>query len=60
MPGAERWPDPDENLPADFEQRRTQHYAAFSKPLELGDFIDQVRSELRAPTTGRCPSCRVP
>ena len=46
--GAERWRNPDDDLPADFEQRRGEHYAALSKPLDPSEFIDQVRGELRA------------
>ena len=34
MLGADRWRNPDEDLPQDFEQRRTEHYAALSKPLD--------------------------
>lgn len=39
--------NPDEDLPADFEPRRPEHYAALSKPLDPAEFIDQVRSEMR-------------
>jgi Tn3 transposase DDE domain len=45
--GADRWRNPDEDLPADFEQRRTEHYAVLAKPLDPSEFIDQVRAELR-------------
>jgi hypothetical protein len=30
--GADRWRNPDEDLPADFETKRAQHYAALRKP----------------------------
>ena len=48
MLGADRWRNPDEDLPADFEQRRGEHYKALEKPLDPAEFIDAVRSELRA------------
>ena len=31
--GAGRWKDPDEDLPADFEDNRDVHYAALATPL---------------------------
>ena len=46
--GADRWRNPDEDLPRDFEQRRTEHYAALSKPLDPSEFLEEVRSEMRA------------
>ena len=45
--GADRWRDPDEDLPRDFEQR-PEHYAALRKPLNPSAFIDQLRTEMRA------------
>jgi len=45
--GAEKWRNPDEDLPADFEHRRGEHYAALRKPLDPSKFIDQVRDEMR-------------
>lgn len=44
--GSERWRNPDQDLPADFEQRRTEHYRALRKPLDPTAFIDQVREEM--------------
>jgi len=46
--GADRWRNPDEDLPQDFEQRRTEHYAALSKPLDPSEFIEEVRCQMRA------------
>ena len=46
--GADRWRNPDEDLPADFEARRAEHYAALRKPLDPTAFIDQLREEMRA------------
>lgn len=45
--GADRWRNPDEDLPADFEAHRDAHYAALRKPLDPTAFIDQLREELR-------------
>ena len=32
--GADKWRNPDEDLPADFEDRRVEHYARLRKPLD--------------------------
>jgi hypothetical protein len=39
--GADRWRNPDEDLPQDFEERRVEHYAKLRKPLDPGVFIDE-------------------
>ena len=46
--GADRWRNPDEDLPADFEDRRVEHYAALRKPLDPTAFLDEIRTEMRA------------
>ncbi|HKS44984.1 MAG TPA: Tn3 family transposase [Amycolatopsis sp.] len=46
--GAEKWRNPDEDLPADFEAKRTENYAALRKPTSADAFVDEVREELRA------------
>jgi TnpA family transposase len=46
--GADRWRNPDEDLPRDFEARRLEHYGALRKPLDPTRFIDQLQAELRA------------
>jgi len=46
--GADRWRNPDEDLPRDFDARRLEHYAALRKPLDPTAFIDQLQTELRA------------
>jgi len=46
--GADRWRDPDEDLPADFETRRAEHYASLRKPLDPSEFITELREEMRA------------
>ena len=39
--------NPDEDLPADFDGRRVEHYAALRKPIDASEFIDQLRHEMR-------------
>jgi TnpA family transposase len=46
--GADRWRNPDEDLPADFEARRAEHYASLRKPLDPEAFIGGLREEMRA------------
>jgi len=46
--GAGRWRNPDEDLPADFETRRAEHYASLRKPLNPAAFITELREEMRA------------
>jgi Domain of unknown function (DUF4158) len=45
--GADKWRNPDEDLPHDFEAHRDAHYAALRKPLDPTAFIDQLRDEMR-------------
>ncbi len=45
--GADRWRNPDEDLPRDFEDRRAACYTALRKPLDPVAFIDQLRGEMR-------------
>jgi hypothetical protein len=46
--GAMEFRDPDEDLPRDFGERRTEHYRALHKPLDPSEFIGQLREEMRA------------
>ncbi|MEU7878269.1 Tn3 family transposase [Microbispora bryophytorum] len=46
--GADRWRNPDDDLPKDFETRRAENYANLRKPLDPQVFIDQLRSEMDA------------
>jgi hypothetical protein len=39
---------PDEDLPADFDVRRAEHYASLRKPLDPAAFITGLREEMRA------------
>ena len=44
--GADRYRDPDQDLPADFEARRDEHYAALDLPRDARAFIERVRVEM--------------
>ncbi|PZS39858.1 MAG: Tn3 family transposase, partial [Pseudonocardiales bacterium] len=46
--GADSWRNPDEDLPADFEQRRGQNYGELRKPLDPAVFIHDLRTEMTA------------
>jgi hypothetical protein len=46
--GADRWRNPDDDLPADFEARRAEHYASLRKPLDPAAFITGLREEMCA------------
>ena len=45
--GANRYRNPDEDLPADFEENRPQYYQALNLPLSADQFIADVQSEMR-------------
>ncbi|MCA1698796.1 MAG: hypothetical protein LC790_07825 [Actinobacteria bacterium] len=59
--GAHEWRNPDEDLPADFEIHRAEHYDKLRKPLDPTAFTAGLREEC-APncerSTMRCPDCR--
>jgi len=44
--GADRWRNPDDDLPKDYEERRAENYAKLRKPLDPQVFIDEMRAEL--------------
>ncbi len=44
--GADRYRDPDQDLPADFDARRAEHYATLKLPLDAQAFIGRVRAEM--------------
>jgi len=44
--GADRWRNPDQDLPPDFDTRRTHYYAALSKPLDSAEFVGPLREEM--------------
>ena len=46
--GADRYRDPDEDVPRDFEgNQRESYYAALQLPLDAGAFLDGLRDEMR-------------
>jgi TnpA family transposase len=45
--GADKWRNPAQDLPTDFEERRVEHYGKLRKPLDPTEFIDAVREEMR-------------
>ena len=46
--GADKWRNPAEDLPTDFDNRRVEHYQALRKPLEPTEFIEGLREEMNA------------
>jgi hypothetical protein len=44
--GANRYRNPDEDLPTDFEVEREQYYAALNLPQDVEDFLGGVRREM--------------
>ena len=46
--GADRYRDPDADLPADFDTRRTEYYRALEQPLAVELFIEQLQQGMRA------------
>lgn len=46
--GADRYRNPDEDLPQDFEEKRECYYRDLSLPLAAEEFIDSLRERMRA------------
>ena len=44
--GADRWRNPDQDLPADFDARRSSYYSELSVPLDPTQFIEPLRAEM--------------
>ncbi len=44
--GADRWRNPDEDLPADFDANRTSHYERLRQPLDPTEFVESVRRQV--------------
>ena len=44
--GANRYRNPDEDLPADFEERREENYKALNQPLDADSFITALKQEM--------------
>jgi hypothetical protein len=45
--GANRYRNPDEDLPANFEAERAPYYAALNLPLDPDQFIEGIKAEMR-------------
>ncbi|MCE8429689.1 MAG: Tn3 family transposase [Candidatus Methanoperedens sp.] len=45
--GASRYRNPDEDLPADFNAKRTEYYADLHKPLSAHEFIEIQKKEMQ-------------
>lgn len=45
--GAQRWRNPDDDLPADFELNRDVHYSALRQPLDASTFIAELKDRMR-------------
>ncbi|MCL2644848.1 MAG: Tn3 family transposase [Betaproteobacteria bacterium] len=44
--GANRYRNPDDDLPADFEQNRESYYQALNLPLDVDSFITKIQAEM--------------
>jgi len=44
--GADRWRNPDDDLPADFDAHREVHYQRLGQPLDPTGFIERLRDQL--------------
>lgn len=49
--GADRYRNPDEDLPTDFEERREENYKALKQPLDSEDFIASIQQKMLAGLT---------
>jgi hypothetical protein len=45
--GADKWRNPNADLPADFETRRLEHYRALAKRLDPAEFIEPLQAQMR-------------
>ncbi len=45
--GANRYRNPDEDLPQDFDERREEYYSDLDQPLEADVFVDELRRTMR-------------
>ena len=46
--GADRYRNPDDDVPKDFEARRTEYYQELAQPANATDFVEKVKSDLAA------------
>jgi len=45
--GANRYCNPDEDLPTDFDQKKDEYYSALNKPKEAEEFTSKLQQEMR-------------
>lgn len=45
--GADRFRNPDEDLPVDFETKREAYYQALKQPMEVAPFVETVQQSMR-------------
>lgn len=45
--GANRFRNPDEDLPTDFSQKRETYYEALRQPTDAEEFVEQIKEEMR-------------
>ena len=51
--GADRYRDPDQDLLADFDARRAEHYVTLKLPLDAQAFVGRLRAEMTDTLTAR-------
>jgi Tn3 transposase DDE domain len=49
--GADKWRNPDEDLPQDFAEKREENYAELNLPLGAKQFTDNLKDEMRRELT---------
>lgn len=47
VPGADRYRNPEEDLPLDFEEKREHYYKELNLPLSSEEFVDHLKKKLR-------------
>lgn len=52
--GANRYRNPDEDLPTDFEERREENYRNLKQPLDAAEFISNIKNMFQALTKLDC------
>jgi len=45
--GADKYRNPDEDLPKDFELKKNEYYLAINQPLNVDDFIEKIKSAMK-------------
>ncbi len=49
--GADKWRNPDEDLPQDFAERREENYSELREPLDAAVFVDELREQMTTELT---------